>query len=262
MIKQIHNFFRKNPATVKIIEKITGSKMLVKLPLGLDPILDIKYSVPNIEIKTIIDVGSNIGQSENYFFKSLPKSNIYCIEPVLETFKALKENIKGLKTKSFNIGLGEKKEIAEMQINKNLNNSVSNSLTNSTDLPNENFYIQEVKIETLTDFCNQNELKHINFLKIDTEGYDLKVLKGGENLLSNQKVDFIQVEVSMNPFNTFHVSFDEVNKYLDFFDYYIFGIYDQIHDFKLKEPILRRSNIIYISKACLKNIPTTKTKLH
>ena len=261
MINKIQKLLGNNSSLIRVLEKITGSKILVKLPLGIDPILDIQYNVSKIEINTISDVGSNIGQSENYYFKMLPKSTIYCFEPVYETFNELKKNIKSPKTKSFNFALGEEKEMLKMRISKQHKYSDSNSL-NCLETTDENYDLQEVKIETLSSFCTKNEIERINLLKIDTEGYDLKVLRGGENLLSNHKIDFIQVEVSMNPFNTFHVSFDEIKKYLESFNYYIFSIYDQIHDFKIKEPILRRTNVMYISQTCLNNIPTTKPKLH
>lgn len=41
-------------------------------------------------------------------------------------------------------------------------------------------HVQSGKVETirLSDFCAENEVKQIDFLKIDTEGFDLMVLKG------------------------------------------------------------------------------------
>lgn len=50
-----------------------------------------------------------------------------------------------------------------------------------------------VKIDTLKNYCEANNIKHIDILKIDTEGYDFEVIKGcGEELIKN--VRYIQFE--------------------------------------------------------------------
>ncbi len=94
MIKNILNKIQNligNSLLLLIIEKITGTKIFKKLPRGIDPLLDIKSSIPNYSFQTIIDVGANIGQSENYFTKKNPKSIVYCIEPIQKTFSILKK---------------------------------------------------------------------------------------------------------------------------------------------------------------------------
>lgn len=50
-----------------------------------------------------------------------------------------------------------------------------------------------VPIDTIQNYCNVFDIKQIDFLKIDTEGYDFEVIKGcGEELLS--KIKYIQFE--------------------------------------------------------------------
>jgi len=51
-----------------------------------------------------------------------------------------------------------------------------------------------VNIETIAQFCQDREIRRINFLKVDTEGYDLEVLKGAEEILDEGRIDFVQVE--------------------------------------------------------------------
>jgi hypothetical protein len=45
---------------------------------------------------------------------------------------------------------------------------------------------------TLDAYCEQNNISHIEFLKIDTDGHDLDVLRGASNILKNTK--YIQIE--------------------------------------------------------------------
>lgn len=51
-----------------------------------------------------------------------------------------------------------------------------------------------VKVTTLDAEVEKYQLEHIDFLKIDTEGYDLYVLRGASNLLAQNKIGVIQFE--------------------------------------------------------------------
>ena len=45
-------------------------------------------------------------------------------------------------------------------------------------------------------FCNEKKIKNIDFLKIDVEGYEYKVLLGAKDIIKNVK--FIMLEVQKN----------------------------------------------------------------
>lgn len=47
---------------------------------------------------------------------------------------------------------------------------------------------------TLDEFCAENDINHIDFLKIDVEGHELDVLKGAEGMINRGKVKYIQFE--------------------------------------------------------------------
>jgi len=53
---------------------------------------------------------------------------------------------------------------------------------------------KQVKIVTLDEEAECRNLKYIDFLKIDAEGYDLHVLLGAYNLLYHQKIGYVQFE--------------------------------------------------------------------
>ena len=65
-------------------------------------------------------------------------------------------------------------------------------------------------------------------------------------MLQNNAIDLIQVEAGMSPLNTTHASFESMKSYLEERDYYLFGIYDQVHEWS-GEPVTRRSNPVFIS---------------
>ena len=107
--------------------------------------------------------------------------------------------------------------------------------------------LEEVAIDTIDRFCSNRSIDRINYLKIDTEGGDLEVLRGAEAMLSRQCVDLIQVEAGMNRTNRIHVPISHFTAFLEERNYFLFGIYDQMNEFQVGKPNLRRTNPVFMS---------------
>ena len=233
-----------------LAEKVTGYSIVKQMPFGIDEYADLKAKFKNFKFQTIIDVGANVGQSALQVRENFPDAEIYSLEPIKATYDELVRNTSGANVKTFNVGLGSSNQQVEVNTQVDNQNSVMNSLVaEKNSLSKENTKTEIVEILTLENFCEQNKISKIDFLKIDTEGFDLEVLKGAVGLLEKQAIPFILTEVSMNPTNTYHVDFVEMKHYMESFSYYIFGIYEQVQEWQTKTPILRRSNILFISKA-------------
>ena len=52
----------------------------------------------------------------------------------------------------------------------------------------------QINSRTLVFYKKKINLKRIDFIKIDTEGYELEVLKGAQNTIKKFKPNFIQLE--------------------------------------------------------------------
>src|SRR4030095_14993201 len=105
----------------KLVEKLTGLKIYRRLPFGFNQFQDIKYLVKDFHVETVVDVGANEGQTANQFIKFFPKARICCIEPVLETFQKLKDNVKANNISCHNIALGS--ENGSLEIKTSFDNS-------------------------------------------------------------------------------------------------------------------------------------------
>jgi FkbM family methyltransferase len=57
---------------------------------------------------------------------------------------------------------------------------------------------EEIDLITLDKFCREHAIKEIFYLKIDVEGAELDVLKGGQNMIESNKIRFIQFEFGPN----------------------------------------------------------------
>jgi hypothetical protein len=55
-----------------------------------------------------------------------------------------------------------------------------------------------VSIMTLDGFSLKEKIGRVDFLKVDTEGHELEVLKGATTLLKNQQIQFTQIERQEN----------------------------------------------------------------
>ena len=58
----------------------------------------------------------------------------------------------------------------------------------------------KVKTNTLDNFCRSKKIKKIDLLKIDVEGSELDVLKGGKNILRSVKLVQLEILESKNKF--------------------------------------------------------------
>ena len=113
--------------------------------------------------------------------------------------------------------------------------------------------LEQVDLKTIDDFCEEQGIAHVGFLKMDTEGSDLDVLRGAENILRNQDVDIVQVEAGTNQQNRYHVHLEHFSRFLEERDYHLFGIYDQMNEWIAGGPNLRRVNPIFISGRVVKS---------
>ena len=214
---------------------------------GADTFQDIKFNLKNYQIDTIFDVGANTGQSANLYVSLFPSATIFCFEPIRESFDQLLTNTsQKSQIHCFDIALSSRKGTGAML---SQGTSTMNRLLDQLDdslLKSEP--IENVVVTTLEAFCRDQDVSQISYLKIDTEGNDLEVLKGAETLLANQSVDLVEVEAGMNPTNKHHVPFNLLKEYLEDKNYFIFGIYEQYHEWPTNEPHLRRTNTVFISR--------------
>jgi FkbM family methyltransferase len=72
--------------------------------------------------------------------------------------------------------------------------NMCNSLAQRTEAGCENGARYDVPVQTLDSWCLREGIAHIDFLKVDAEGFDLDVLKGSSQLLQDSAIDLIMFE--------------------------------------------------------------------
>jgi FkbM family methyltransferase len=127
------------------------------------------------------DVGANIGNHSLYFRKYYPK--VFSFEPNPRTYKVLSLNAELVDNiECFNVGLSDTARRAFLNINAG---NVGGSHLSVDETYRSNTQ-QEIVLETL-DGMAESFGGRLGLVKIDVEGHELAVLKGGKELLARDK---------------------------------------------------------------------------
>ncbi|OHC75523.1 MAG: hypothetical protein A3G18_09385 [Rhodospirillales bacterium RIFCSPLOWO2_12_FULL_58_28] len=129
----------------------------------------------------IFDVGANIGLSA-LAFSRINGASVYGFEPTPSTFSFFEENIRINNVKNIipvNIGLSDKK--ASMLIGPPKIDSDSGNFTVyvNQDDPAIRILSQEARFDTLDNYIADNDIRRMDYLKVDVEGHEINFLKGG-----------------------------------------------------------------------------------
>jgi len=150
----------------------------------------------------VFDVGANIGEYARYVFSIMPKVKIFCFEPVYNTYIKLVGNLAEEIQKKIIIcnNLGLSNDIKESEIIIYNEYDGRNSIHfNPLHKYNRNILRKEkVKLYSLTKYVQENNIPKIDFLKIDVEGHEIKVIEGALDLIKSKMIKCIQFEYNNN----------------------------------------------------------------
>ena len=156
-----------SPATLEWIKKIIGSYKFDEVDLIYNVLAD------KINSKIMIDVGAHYGESFSSFL--FDKWDVYAFEPDNENMKILSffSNSKGK--------LVLDKRGCSNKSAKSINffsSVVSSGISSLSPFHNSHILANKIDTVTIADYVEEQKIKEIGFLKIDTEGHDFFVLQG------------------------------------------------------------------------------------
>jgi len=190
----------------------------------------------------IFDVGGNSGQSIEAYLKHFNDPIIHSFEPVKTDFDLMELKFKDNKNIFLNnCALGDQTEEKEFNITANTVNSSFNNIKSGEDWlkarSNElkvkngpvvkDFKIttaQKVNIIKLDDYVKDNNINHIDLLKIDTQGYEDKILEGSLDTLRDNKVKAIMTEIMFDDIYDKYFSFSDIEKFILPYNFRMVGL--------------------------------------
>ncbi|HTD39403.1 MAG TPA: FkbM family methyltransferase, partial [Mucilaginibacter sp.] len=146
-----------------------------------------KYLEAKYPIYGIVDVGANIGDTAALLRTANVNQTIYAIEGEPTFFKLLQKNLPQFKDViAFETFLGENNHIV----------AIATEVHKGTARLNRESE-RNITVKKLDDFAAEENLKNVKLLKIDTDGYDLKILRGSSNFIKvNKPVIFFEYDAA------------------------------------------------------------------
>ena len=128
--------------------------------------------------RTYIDIGASTGTTSSPFINSFEK--IYCFEPNPNSFKELSKFSELI---CHNYALGNTNEKKLLVMNTTTQNPEHGSLSDIRTEGWDKTETYEVEIKRLDDF----KFDFVDFIKIDTEQYELEVIQGSLKIIKKHK---------------------------------------------------------------------------
>lgn len=235
----------------------TNRKIVRIDSFGENPIDDVLSIIGKLGGKIeVFDVGANIGTFSENVINLAPQARINAFEPFPEAFQKLSqlEVTKNGVLKVHNFALSDVVGEKEFFINAQ---SVTNSLLpNASDADKyqpSDYAVPmgsiKVKLDTLDSFCEKNSISKIHLLKIDTQGADINVLKGGEKIIDELKVCAVLVEVLFVPLYEGQGWFDDIYGWLNGKGFKLVKLYDIAHADGTKEA--KWADALFVNQAAV-----------
>ena len=202
--------------------------LLFKVAPSTEHVAVLKSLKPDL----IVDVGANRGQFTLAALNVLPQSNIICFEPLRSAYKGLISLFDGdSRVSMHNTAIGD----ADIQMSMNISNKEdSSSLLEISDLQAEIFPgtehsdCEKVVVSRLSNYMTTDLVNKNILIKIDVQGYELEVLRGAGNILS--QIQTIYVECSFVELYAQQAIAKDIIEFLSSYGFLLEGIYNLEYD--------------------------------
>jgi FkbM family methyltransferase len=180
----------------------------------------------------IFDVGANRGQTTARYRALFPAATIHAFEPVREFFQTcLKNTVGDDRVIMNNIALSDTE--GEVMFHETIGGQSSSVLPQGDLIP---YYFAAgdftesrsypVKTRSIDSYCLEAHIGQIDILKLDTEGFELNVLKGASRLLQAGRIRVIYSEVNFERFWEKCALYHHLAAFLENFGMDLFALYN------------------------------------
>ena len=186
-------------------------------------------------VQTIFDLGGHHGQTARAYAERFPSATVHSFEPFPESFAELcRQSADCPRIKPKPLAVADQEGVAELHCN---HNSATNSLLPTApaagrwcDGPAAEIAERgtlPAAVTTLDTYCGRESIGHIDILKMDLQGGELRCLHGAADLLSRRAVSLIFCEVVFVPLYAGQSRFDEICRLLFDAGFGLYGFFQE-----------------------------------
>jgi FkbM family methyltransferase len=139
-------------------------------------------------VKTVVDIGANVGAACVYLAMAYPDAQVYALEPGSSPLSLLRQNVASLRNvKVFPFGLHSSEKTVTLFHGKkdSVESSLSASLRTGSDC-------EQIRLLGASQFLSEHGIQTIDVLKIDTEGCEVPILRSLRDCLPRVKVLYVE----------------------------------------------------------------------
>lgn len=151
--------------------------------------------LPGAGTGVLLDVGANHGSYARFLHRLRPDLQVLAFEPHPTSYALLRHNASLPNVELLNLALSDAPGSVRLYDFASHDGSTQASLSRDAVALFEGDTVEyEVECVTLDGFAAERGIDRIAFLKIDTEGFDINVLRGARRLLAERRIGAIQFE--------------------------------------------------------------------
>lgn len=212
-----------------------------------------KNNALDLEIKPLIvlDVGCRWGFADKFISDDMDNIIVYGFDPDIDECARLNKLYQNENIRLVPIGLANKpgKRILYLTSEPACSSLYKPDINLTTNYPalycaKETSQVS-INVSTLDIWAKEKGITYVDYIKIDTQGAELSILKGGIKTLKS--VRFLEVEVEFNPIYEGQPIFSEVDSFLRKYGFVLWKLSNLVHYAKGDESeiIMRNDSINY-----------------
>lgn len=143
-----------------------------------------KYGITDDTV--IFDIGCNAGSFVKVVNHFNATKNVHCFEPHPVISKVTKQIYPFVKMNEFCLGnIDGNIDIHIPELSVGLSSVVNRPVFSQL---GQNIHVLNVECKKLDTYCKLNNIDHIDFMKIDTEGSEKYIIEGAIEMIKNKKI--------------------------------------------------------------------------
>jgi len=189
----------------------------------------------------VLDIGANIGDVLLHIAQKIgPSGKVWAFEPDPENYSNCLSNVGLNKFKNIqlvNIGMGNSDTESYLDSPYSQNSGMKRVSTDGV----------RIRLETLDGYLRNNNIPKVDIIKIDVEGFEFNVLKGGIGTIRDFRPTLF-IELDDKYLNTYGSSAEEVIDFLRKFNYSITTAEDNLELKRVEDLANCHLDIICVAK--------------